>query len=107
MPLAADGRVMADFLNFAVNNEDIVLNSDGTAVRAFCYITDTIKGILTVFRNGSINEVKDPSLEELKGYTSYKMVDMDNSKLEQLGWQPEVELKDGLARTLKYYDKEK
>ena len=138
MPLASDGRVMADFLNFAVNNEDIVLNSDGTAVRAFCYITDTIKGILTVFKNGSINEVynlsntteplmirdlaleivnlsgkninlkfKDPSLEELKGYTSYKMVDMDNSKLEQLGWQPEVELKDGLARTLKYYDKEK
>lgn len=50
---------------------------------------------------------KDPSLEELKGYTSYKMVDMDNSKLEQLGWRPEVKLKDGLARTLKYYDKEK
>ncbi len=53
MELSNDGRVMADFINYAVNRENIVLNSDGTAVRSFCYITDTIRGIISVMLNGA------------------------------------------------------
>ena len=62
MTLSNDGRVMSDFLNFYVNNKNIVLNSSGTAVRSFCYITDTIYGIVLALIN-SKNEIYNLSNE--------------------------------------------
>jgi len=52
MEINNDGRVMADFVGAIVNNQDIVLNSDGTAIRSFCYITDTINGIMDILVRG-------------------------------------------------------
>lgn len=52
MNLTNDGRVMADFIEAVVNKHDIIMNSDGTAVRSFCYITDTIRGIMDVILKG-------------------------------------------------------
>ena len=46
MEINNDGRVMADFIGAVVHKQDIVLNSDGSACRSFCYITDCIDGIL-------------------------------------------------------------
>ena len=51
-----DGRVFADFVSDIVNNRDITLKSDGNAKRTFCYIGDTITGILTVLLSGKKNE---------------------------------------------------
>ena len=48
MEIRNDGRVMADFIGAVVDNKNIVLNSDGTAIRAFCYITDALEGIMHV-----------------------------------------------------------
>jgi len=47
-----DGRSFADFVSNVVNNEDIVLNSDGSAVRAFCYLTDATEGFFRIILNG-------------------------------------------------------
>jgi UDP-glucuronate decarboxylase len=47
-----DGRVYADFVSNILNNEDICLNSDGSARRAFCYLTDATVGFFTVLLNG-------------------------------------------------------
>lgn len=47
-----DGRVFADFVANIVNKQNIVLNSDGSAVRPFCYLTDATLGFLTVLING-------------------------------------------------------
>lgn len=63
MTLSNDGRVMSDFLNFYVNNKNIVLNSSGTAVRSFCYITDTIYGMILALLN-SKNEIYNLSNEK-------------------------------------------
>lgn len=52
MKLKGDGRVMADLLSNVVNGEDIVLKSDGTAERAFCYITDAVSAMFTVLFKG-------------------------------------------------------
>lgn len=52
MSIENDGRVMADFIGAVVNKQDIVLNSDGTALRSFCYVTDTIEGIMDVWFKG-------------------------------------------------------
>ncbi len=51
-----DGRVFADFVRDIVNNQDIVLNSDGSAVRAFCYIADATVGFFSVLFHGLSGE---------------------------------------------------
>jgi dTDP-glucose 4,6-dehydratase len=47
-----DGRVFADFCFNIVRGENIVMNSDGTARRAFCYASDAVAGIFTVLLKG-------------------------------------------------------
>ena len=47
-----DGRSFADFISCVVNNRDIVIYSDGSAIRNFCYIADAILGVFTVMLNG-------------------------------------------------------
>ena len=51
-----DGRVFADFVKNIVNNEDIVLNSDGSAKRCFIYISDMIRAVFYVLFNGENRE---------------------------------------------------
>lgn len=46
--LSNDGRIMSDLLNDVYSNHDIVLKSNGQALRAFCYLTDVISGIMYV-----------------------------------------------------------
>jgi UDP-glucuronate decarboxylase len=47
-----DGRVFSDFVADIVGNNDIVMRSDGSAKRAFCYLADATLGFLTVLLNG-------------------------------------------------------
>lgn len=47
-----DGRVFADFVANIVNKQNIILNSDGSAIRPFCYLTDATLGFLTILLNG-------------------------------------------------------
>lgn len=56
MNIINDGRVMADFISNVVNYQDIVLKSNGCAVRSFCYITDTIIGIYIIMLEGKIGD---------------------------------------------------
>ncbi len=51
-----DGRVYADFVKNIVQNENINLNSDGTAQRAFCYIKDATIGFFLALMNGRSGE---------------------------------------------------
>lgn len=66
-----DGRVFADFVSDIVNNRDIVMKSEGTNTRAFCYIADAVLGFFTVLLEGDIGEAynvgfdKETSIIEL------------------------------------------
>lgn len=51
-----DGRVYADFVSDIVNNRNIIMKSDGSAIRAFCYIADATVGFFTVLLKGSNGE---------------------------------------------------
>jgi UDP-glucuronate decarboxylase len=51
-----DGRVFAQFVARAVAGKDIVLTSDGTATRPFCYVTDAIIGLFTIMLLGTSGE---------------------------------------------------
>lgn len=130
MKLANDGRVMSDFINNARRREDIRLNSDGSALRSFCYITDAIRALLTLAMlkedagvynlSNEVEEISVGNLARLIGelaggisvsmkpadpassslYCAYKRKALDCSRMEALGWHPEVKLRDGIARTL-------
>lgn len=56
MDINEDGRVMADLISDVVNYRDLVLKSDGSAVRAFCYINDAVYGMFKVMLEGKIGE---------------------------------------------------
>jgi len=51
-----DGRVFADFVSNVISKKDIILNSDGSAQRAFCYLTDATVAFFTVLLNGKDGE---------------------------------------------------
>lgn len=124
-----DGRVQADFAANVVNGRDIVLNSDGTAVRTYTYVADAIAGMFTVLLIGTETayNVADPlgfvairRLAELftqvrpelglklvftneadaRAYNSAKGQGLDSSRLAALGWSPAVTLPTGLARMI-------
>ena len=46
-----DGRVQADFLRNVINNEDIVLKSEGTAVRTYTYVGDAVLALFYILLN--------------------------------------------------------
>ena len=136
MEIRNDGRVMADFIGSIVDNKDILLNSDGTAIRAFCYVTDAVEGIMHVMMKGEPREaynlanetepymIRDVAQmlvdlyperglkvafanqddETKKGYLGYKIVKLDTSKLESLGWEPQIKLKKGMKHTVDYFN---
>lgn len=133
MNINNDGRIMADLINDVVNSRDIALKSDGSAVRAFIYVTDTVTGILEQLLNGQSgeaynlsNETEEISIIDLSslllklfpsrsknvthvntnsasGYSKIKRIKLDNSKLSALGWKPKVDLQTGLIRTVKSF----
>jgi nucleoside-diphosphate-sugar epimerase len=136
MTLENDGRVMADFIAAAVAGRPIRLNSDGSAMRSFCYVSDAVDGIvraiLTDDENGVYNlsnetepypiretasilaemfadrgvsvSYADPNDSAYKGgYNKTPLVQMDTSRMEELGWTPKVQLKEGMRRTVESF----
>lgn len=133
MNINNDGRIMSDLIENVVNKQNIVLKSKGDALRAFCYITDTISAISYIILNGEnansyniANETEEISIRDLATllatingveveykienntglYTNFKRVGLDTSKLEKLGWQPKINLENGLKNTVQSYKKE-
>lgn len=64
MEISNDGRIMSDLIYNVVNNEDIVLKSEGKAERAFCYIADTIAAIFMIMLNGENGEAYNVANED-------------------------------------------
>lgn len=66
-----DGRVFADFVRNIIDNENIVVNSDGSAKRCFMYVTDMIKALFYVLLKGenkeayNVSSTKETSIKEL------------------------------------------
>ena len=124
-----DGRVVSNFIVSAINNKDMVINGDGNQTRSFCYVDDTVDGLLKLstinefgpFNLGNPNEISIKYLSEkiinLTGSKSNSsFIDLpeddplrrkpDISKAENiLNWKPVVSLDDGLKKTIEYFKK--
>ena len=127
--LPNDGRVVSNFIIQALNNEDITIYGDGKQTRSFQYIDDLIEGMVRTMDTeddftgpiniGNPNEFPVLELAErvirMTGSTSkivFKPLPTDDPKQrqpdiklakEKLGWQPTVELEDGLKRMIEYF----
>ncbi len=124
-----DGRVVSNFIVQALRGEDITLYGDGTQTRSFCYVDDLIDGMLRLMDSpddviGPINignpveftmrELADTVIE-LTGTKSklvHRPLPSDDPRQRQpditqaktkLGWEPQVQLRHGLMRTIDYF----
>ncbi|MBE0523136.1 MAG: SDR family oxidoreductase [Methanosarcinales archaeon] len=124
---ADDGRVVPNFINQALNGEDITVYGDGKQTRSFCYVSDLIDGIYRLMMSEFVEPVNIGNPEEMTvlefaervieitGRDSkivFKGLPVDDPKVrrpdierakEVLGWEPEVGLEEGLRVTLKYF----
>ena len=125
-----DGRVVSNFIVQALKGLPITIYGDGQQSRSFCYVDDLVDGLLRLMRTnrsvtGPINlgnpteftilELAEQVLEAT-GSTSRierKPLPVDDPRQrqpditkarDQLGWQPRVALKEGLQRTIEYFD---
>ena len=124
-----DGRVVSNFIMQALQNIDITVYGDGSQTRSFCYIDDLVNGMVKMM-NSSKN-ITGPI--NLGNPTEYKIIELANaiikltnskskiilkplptddplrrkpdisSAKENIDWEPNVSLDDGLKQTIEYF----
>ncbi len=126
----ADGRVVSNFIIQALNNKPITIYGDGSQTRSFCYVDDLIEAFLRLMNSpdgftGPVNTgnpgeftIKElaEKVIELTGSRSkldYRPLPADDPAHRQpditlardkLGWEPRVELEEGLKKTIPYFE---
>ena len=125
-----DGRVVSNFIVAALKEEPLEIFGDGEQTRSFCYVSDLIDVILKMMNKddfiGPVN-IGNPSeftirelaekILKLTGSRSKIQVRQERSDdpvrrrpdislaREKLGWEPSVDLEEGLGKTIEYFEK--
>jgi dTDP-glucose 4,6-dehydratase len=119
-----DGRAIPTFLRQALDGKPVTVFGDGSQTRSFCYVDDLIRGLILLAESGEHlpvnigNPIEKTLLElaevivRLTGSSSeivFEALPVDDPQVRQpditrakqlLGWEPEVELEDGLRKTI-------
>ncbi len=122
-----DGRAVPVFINQALQNEDITVFGDGSQTRSFGYVSDLIRGLDALLESSEGDPVNIGNPQEMTLLDMANMIiRLTNSKSkivfrplpeddpqvrqpdiskakEKLGWAPEVDVADGLAKTIKWF----
>jgi UDP-glucuronate decarboxylase len=124
-----DGRVVSNFIVQALQGQDITIYGDGSQTRSFCYADDLIEAFIRLMDTpsditGPINlgnpgeftilELAEQVLRQVGGASKLVRLPLpqddpmqrkpDISQAQNvLGWQPKVDLEDGLAKTIDYF----
>ena len=125
-----DGRVVSNFIVAALKEEPLEIFGDGEQTRSFCYVSDLIDVILKMMNKDdfigpvnignpgefTIRELAEKILK-LTGSRSKIQVRQERSDdpvrrrpdislaRERLGWEPSVDLEEGLGKTIEYFEK--
>ncbi|NQT23986.1 SDR family oxidoreductase, partial [candidate division KSB1 bacterium] len=125
-----DGRVVSNFIMQALQDHPITIYGDGGQTRSFCYVSDLIDGMVRMMQSadaftGPVNlgNPEEKSMLEL----AETIIDLTGSKSKiiheklpdddpmrrkpditlakkELGWEPKVSLRDGLKKTIDYFE---
>ena len=119
-----DGRAIPTFIRQALADQPLTVFGDGTQTRSFCYVDDLIRGIVALADSdehlpvnlGNPNEFTLSELAEAvirvtgsKSRIVHEALPVDDPQVRQpditrarqlLGWEPEIELEEGLGRTM-------
>jgi dTDP-glucose 4,6-dehydratase len=122
-----DGRAVPTFIPQALRGEDISIFGDGSQTRSFTYISDLADGVVRLMTSDTNEPVNvgnphEMTIEEIartivrmtgsKSQLVYKPLPTDDPKVRQpditrartlLGWEPKVQLEEGLTRTIAYF----
>jgi dTDP-glucose 4,6-dehydratase len=125
-----DGRAIPTFLRQALAGEPLTVFGDGSQTRSFCYVDDLIRGIVLLAKSGehlpvNIGNPQELTLLELaqtvvrvtgsKSDIVFEALPVDDPQVRQpditrarqlLGWEPQVDLEDGLRRVLQANERE-
>lgn len=126
--LMNDGRVVSNFIVQALKGEDLTIYGDGSQTRSFCYVDDLIEAFVRMMDQdefiGPVNignpgeftmlELAHAVLEQTgsKSKIVYQPLPGDDPKMRRpditlakktLGWEPKVNLFDGLQKTIEYF----
>jgi dTDP-glucose 4,6-dehydratase len=123
----SDGRAVPNFMAQAIRGEPLTVYGDGSQTRSLCYVSDLVRGVLATLEKGDDLPVNLGNPEEVtvlelaqlivrlagsQSQIEFRSLPVDDPKQRRpdithartlLGWQPEVPLEDGLARTLEYF----
>jgi len=127
--LPDDGRVVSNFIVQALRGEPITLYGDGLQSRSFCFVDDTIDGLVRLMESDAVGPVNlgnphEISMRELaecvirlthsRSRITYRPLPADDPRRRcpditqartRLGWQPRVPLEEGLARTVHHFQR--
>jgi UDP-glucuronate decarboxylase len=126
-----DGRVVSNFIMQALHGKPITIYGDGTQSRSFCYVDDLIEGFVRLMGSpddftGPVNLGNPAEVTILE--LAKKVIELINSKSDlvfkslpgddprqrqpdislaksKLGWEPSIQLENGLIRTIEYFEK--
>jgi UDP-glucuronate decarboxylase len=121
-----DGRAIPTFLRQALTDKPLTVFGDGSQTRSFCYVDDLVRGLVAL----NESEVHEPvnlgnpdemsllemakmviELTESRSETVFEALPIDDPKIRQpdisrardlLGWEPEVDIREGLRRTIEH-----
>ena len=125
-----DGRVVSNFIIQALKNEDITIYGDGSQTRSFCYVDDLVRGMIKFMNTenfmGPVNVGNDGEYSILELARIIIELSNSNSKIifkplpsddpckrkpdlslakEKLGYEPKIQIKEGLLKTIEYFQK--
>jgi UDP-glucuronate decarboxylase len=123
-----DGRVVSNFINQMLENKDITIYGDGSQTRSFCYVDDTVEGLICLMNNNetkgpinignpneiTIKELVDILLTMINTESNVSYLDLPSDDPEKrrpditkadkfLNWSPIIDLKVGLKYTINYF----
>lgn len=127
---AADGRVVSNFIVQALRGDPLTVFGDGSQTRSFCYVDDLVDGLFRLMHSppeitGPINlgnpgeftmlELAESVIEltHSKSTIEFHELPQDDPTRrrpditrasESLGWEPKVPLREGLSRTIAYFE---
>lgn len=125
-----DGRVVSNFIVQALKNENLTIYGEGLQTRSFCYVDDMIDGFLRLMSTDSsitgpinlgnpqeftIRQLAEAVIEQTNSKSSiiFKPLPVDDPMQRKpditqarnlLSWEPAVQLRDGLSKTIVYFD---